>query len=68
MAPVRFTHPDDRAEIRTQLERLQTGESQVCRLNMRYVQPDGTVIWVSLTASPVNKVADAAAPRLLFIV
>ncbi len=68
MAPVRFTHPDDRAEIRTQLERLQTGESQVCRLNMRYVQPDGTVIWVSLTASPVNEVADAAAPRFLFIV
>ncbi|WP_157400085.1 MULTISPECIES: PAS domain-containing hybrid sensor histidine kinase/response regulator [Ramlibacter] len=67
MAPVRFTHPDDRAEIRTQIERLQLGESQVFRLNMRYVHSDGSVIWVSLTASPV-KVADAAAPRFLFIV
>ena len=46
-----ITHPDDlSAEVRER-QRLQRGEIGHYSLDKRYIRPDGSVIWVSLTAS-----------------
>jgi PAS domain S-box-containing protein len=65
--PMRLTHPDDVAESRVQLDRLNTGRIAGYRLNKRYLRPDGTPVWVSLAFAPVQ-VASEDAPRYLGIV
>ncbi len=65
--PVRLTHPDDIAESRAQLARLNAGRIAGYRLNKRYLRPDGSAVWVSLAFAPVQ-VASEEAPRYLGIV
>jgi PAS domain S-box-containing protein len=65
--PIQLTHPEDAAESRTQLARLNAGRIAGYRINKRYLRPDGTSVWVSLAFAPV-KVASEDAPRYLGIV
>ena len=65
--PMQLTHPDDVAESRVQLDRLNAGRSAGYRLNKRYLRPDGSPVWVSLAFAPVQ-VASEDAPRYLGIV
>ncbi|WP_374263567.1 PAS domain S-box protein [Zoogloea sp.] len=65
--PADFTHPDDRAASLAQTARLRSGELNGYCLDKRYLRPDGSVVWVSLTCAPV-RVGDDAPPRYLVIV
>jgi PAS domain S-box-containing protein len=65
--PVRITHPDDAGESLVQVARLNKGEISSYRLNKRYLRPDGTVVWASLTCAPVQ-VDTEEIPRYLVIV
>ena len=65
--PILLTHPDDVAESRAQLDRLNAGRIAGYRLNKRYLRPDGSSVWVSLAFAPVQ-VASEDAPRHLGIV
>lgn len=65
--PVHLTHPDDVSESQAQLGRLGLGEISGYRLNKRYLRPDGSVVWASVTCAPV-RVDTEQAPRYLAIV
>jgi PAS domain S-box-containing protein len=54
MTPLDMTHPDDRERCGSLLQRLDTGEIPVCRMEKRYVKKSGEIMWVSLTASVVR--------------
>jgi diguanylate cyclase (GGDEF)-like protein/PAS domain S-box-containing protein len=49
-----ITHPDHRAEDAAAMRRLAAGEIEVHRAEKRYLRPDGSEAWVSLTASVVR--------------
>ncbi|WP_216819749.1 PAS domain S-box protein [Zoogloea sp. LCSB751] len=66
-APTAMTHPDDVAESRQHIERLNAGEISGYRLTKRYLRPDGSVVWVSLSCAPVQ-VANEDSRRYLAIV
>ncbi len=63
----RFTHPDDIQQSIDNTMRLNAGEISDYSMNKRYLHPDGSVVWVSVTCAPVQVDADAP-PRHLFIV
>src|SRR4029434_4735082 len=48
------THPEDLEAELEYARRLLTGEIESCSYEKRYVRNDGTLIWVSLTASVVR--------------
>jgi PAS domain S-box-containing protein len=49
-----LTHPEDRAESATNLERLWTGEVSFLDFEKRYRRKDGTFIWVRTTTALVR--------------
>jgi len=63
----RFTHPDDIQQSLDHTRRLNAGEISSYRLNKRYLHPDGSVVWASVTCAPVQVDADGP-PRHLFII
>jgi PAS domain S-box-containing protein len=65
--PAHITHADDVGEGLGQVERLKAGEISGYCLNKRYLRPDGSVVWASLTCAPVHVDAEEA-PRYLVIV
>ena len=48
-----LTHPDDLAPDLEQMERLRRGELREFALEKRLLRKDGTVLWVSLSVSPL---------------
>ena len=67
LSPQRITHPDDLRESADMLARLNSGELPGYRLNKRYLRPDGTLVWASLTCAPVRLETEEA-PRYLYII
>ena len=67
LSPQQITHPDDIAEGMDLLRRLNSGQIPGYRLTKRYLRPDGTLVWASLTCAPVRLETDDA-PRYLYIV
>ena len=65
--PLGFTHPDDHAASQTHIAALKSGRLASHTFTKRYVRPDGTVVWASVTGAPIQ-VDTADAPRHLFIV
>ncbi len=65
--PMRITHPDDIRESLEHIAQLNIGKISGYRLNKRYLRPDGSVVWISLTCAPVQ-VETEEAPRYLAIV
>jgi diguanylate cyclase (GGDEF)-like protein/PAS domain S-box-containing protein len=51
------THPDDRATSDEHRERLARNEIDFYRLEKRYLRPDGTTVWASLSVSLVRDLA-----------
>jgi diguanylate cyclase (GGDEF)-like protein/PAS domain S-box-containing protein len=49
-----LTHPDHQADDVAAMQALATGELEVYRTEKRYLRPDGSEAWVSLTASIVR--------------
>ena len=62
-----FTHPSDRQESLDQIKRLKTGDISGYRLNKRYLRPDGSIVWASVTCAPVQVDTDGT-QRYLYIV
>ena len=62
-----ITHPDDIAVQSDSLARLESGREKVLWLEKRYIKPDGSVVWVKLTAAPLPAF-DKTAPRYLGMV
>ena len=62
-----FTHPDDRQESHDQIKRLKNGEISGYRLNKRYLLPDSSIVWASVTCAPVQVDTDGT-QRYLYIV
>ena len=51
------THPDDRDTSDEHRERLTRSEIDFYRLEKRYLRPDGTIVWASLSVSLVRDMA-----------
>jgi two-component system, sensor histidine kinase and response regulator len=49
-----LTHPDDRAASRARRARLLGGDTDVRRIEKRYVRADGSIVWVEVTSTPVR--------------
>ena len=62
-----LTHPDDIQQSLDHTRRLNAGEINGYCLNKRYLHPDGSVVWASVTCAPVQVDADSP-PRHLFII
>jgi PAS domain S-box-containing protein len=63
----RLTHPDDIQQSLDHTRRLNAGEISGYCLNKRYLHPDGSEVWASVTCAPVQVDTDGP-PRHLFIV
>lgn len=48
-----ITHPDDLQEDLRQFERFRSGEIKGYTMEKRFVKPDGTAVWVSMSISPL---------------
>ena len=62
-----ITHPDDIAPDLANMARLNAGEIPGFQMEKRYVRPDGSIVWIDMTISPV-RVADPAHPRHLCMI
>lgn len=49
-----FTHPDDLQRERRLLDEIRTGERENYRLEKRYLRPDGSILWVDSSVSPIR--------------
>jgi len=50
-----ITHPDDVREDLDQIARLNAGEISRFHMNKRYLQPSGSVVWISMTIAPLQE-------------
>ena len=62
-----LVHPDDVADLIDRYQRLVCGELSVQRLDMRFIRPDGLVLWTHVVASLVRD-ADGVPTRLIALV
>ena len=56
-----ITHPDDRQQSLDNVQALENGLRRFFEIDKRYLRPDGSAVWVSLTVVP--EWADAESPR-----
>ncbi|MCX6467078.1 MAG: bifunctional diguanylate cyclase/phosphodiesterase [Pseudonocardiales bacterium] len=61
-----FVHPDDVADVVQRYQRLVRGEPDVMRMELRFVRPDGLVLFTDVVASIVRD--DRGAPTHLLVV
>ena len=64
---MRITHPDDVQADLDNMARLNAGEISGFQMNKRYLRPDGSPVWVSITIAPVT-VAAGERPRHLCLI
>lgn len=50
----KITHPDDLEEDLKNFRRLQSGETNAYSMDKRYIKPDGSIVWVHITAATLN--------------
>ncbi|HSV95821.1 MAG TPA: histidine kinase N-terminal 7TM domain-containing protein [Spirochaetota bacterium] len=48
------THPDDMRASGEKLRALQSGEVDAYQMDKRYIRRDGTIIWISLSVTPIR--------------
>ncbi|MCK5836556.1 MAG: PAS domain S-box protein, partial [Desulfobacula sp.] len=51
---IKITHPDDVQEDLDNMARLNAGEITGFQRDKRYLQPDGTVVWINMTVAPIQ--------------
>jgi diguanylate cyclase (GGDEF)-like protein/PAS domain S-box-containing protein len=61
-----FVHPDDLADVLDRYRRLVRGEPDVLRTELRFVRPDGLVLFADIVASLVRD--ESGAPTHLLVV
>jgi PAS domain S-box-containing protein len=54
-----ITHPDDLGADLDQMEALKAGQIRTFTMDKRYIKPDGSRVWVTLTVSPMWPVGAA---------
>ncbi len=62
-----ITHPDDIQGDLDNMARLNAGDIPGFQMDKRYLKPDGTVVWISMTIAPVS-VAPGESPRHLCMI
>lgn len=62
-----ITHPDDLQEDLRQFERFRSGEIKGYTMEKRFVKPDGTAVWVSMSISPLIGIRDDNSLHLCLI-
>jgi len=50
-----ITHPEDVQKDLDQMARLNAGEIPGFQMNKRYLRPDGSVVWISMTIAPLKE-------------
>ncbi|MFV8376812.1 PAS domain S-box protein [Flavobacterium sp. LB1P62] len=61
------THPDDLEEDLMNLEKLRKGEIRSYSLEKRYLTKSGTIIWISLTVSPLWKINEKVTSHIAIV-
>jgi PAS domain S-box-containing protein len=51
---MRITHPEDVQEDQDQMARMNAGDISGFQMNKRYLRPDGSMVWISMTIAPVT--------------
>lgn len=64
---MQITHPDDVQEDLDNMARLNAGEITGFHMNKRYLRPDGSVVWISMTVASIVS-ADSAHPHHLCMI
>ena len=62
-----ITHPDDIQKDLDNLALLNAGKIHSFQMKKRYLRPDGSAVWISITVAPVE-VVDTAHPRHLCMI
>jgi PAS domain S-box-containing protein len=62
-----ITHPDDVQEDLDNMTLLNAGKITGFKMNKRYIQPDGSEVWVNMTIAPMT-VDDKTRPRHLCMI
>jgi PAS domain S-box-containing protein len=62
-----ITHPDDSQKYLDNMALLNAGRIQGFQMEKRYLHPDGSSVWISMTVAPVN-VENKAHPRHLCMI
>lgn len=62
-----ITHPDDLQEDLRQFELFRSGEIKGYTMEKRFVKPDGTAVWVSMSISPLIGIRDDNSLHLCLI-
>lgn len=64
---MKITHPDDVQEDSDNMALMNSGKTKGFSMNKRYIQPDGTVVWINMTIAPLC-VEDSSKPFHLCMV
>ena len=64
---MQITHPDDLQTDLDQMRRLNAGEIAGFEMKKRYIRPDGDIVWVSMTVTPVSE-SSGSVPRHLCLI
>ncbi|RDH85715.1 MAG: hypothetical protein DIZ80_01960 [endosymbiont of Galathealinum brachiosum] len=64
---IEITHPDDVQEDLDNMALMNSGKTTGFNMNKRYVQPDGTYVWINMTITPMT-VDDRTHPRHLCMI
>lgn len=62
-----ITHPDDIQEDLVNMARLNAGKTDGFQMNKRYLKPDGSVVWISMTIAPTCVTSDQSPRHLCMI-
>ncbi|NOQ16604.1 MAG: EAL domain-containing protein [Methyloprofundus sp.] len=64
---MKITHPDDVQEDLDNLALMNSGKTSGFAMNKRYIQPDGTIVWINMTIAPLA-VEDTSKPHHLCMI
>ncbi|MFM8444452.1 MAG: PAS domain S-box protein [Methylococcus sp.] len=64
---MRITHPEDVQEDLDNMARMNAGEIPGFQMNKRYLRPDGSVVWISMTIAPVTAEPSGTSRHLCLI-
>lgn len=62
-----ITHPEDLSKSLEMMAHVNSGKLNSFQMEKRYLKPDGTVVWVNLTVTPL-KIGDKNNPRHLCLI
>mgnify|MGYP000299993543 FL=1 len=64
---MKITHPDDVQDDLDNMTLMNSGQTTGFSMNKRYIQPNGTVVWINMTVAPIQ-VEETAKPHHLCMI